>query len=44
MTRDYRLQVKLNDYEREKLAAYAASKQLTMSEAIREWIRTLPTP
>jgi antitoxin component of RelBE/YafQ-DinJ toxin-antitoxin module len=39
MDRDYRLQVRLNNYEREKLSQYAASVGLTMSEAVRELIR-----
>lgn len=42
MSRDYRLQVMLNRYEKEKLAKYAESVQLNMSEAVRELIRQLP--
>lgn len=42
MSRDYRLQVMLNRYEKEKLEKYAESVQLNMSEAVRELIRQLP--
>jgi hypothetical protein len=44
MSRDYRLQVMLNSYEKKKLAKYAESIELNMSEAVRGLIRQLPNP
>lgn len=38
------IQIRLNDYELEKLKAYADSHSWSVSHVIREYIRRLPKP
>ena len=39
--RDRRLEIRLNDLEFAALKAYAESKQLTVAEIVRDYIKTL---
>ncbi|WP_034935108.1 hypothetical protein, partial [Gloeocapsa sp. PCC 73106] len=41
--REKRLNLWLNDLEYEKLVKYAHSKKLTMSEVIRDFVKSLPS-
>lgn len=42
--REYRLEVRLLDSERSRLQVYADSKGVSLSEAVRDWVKALPEP
>lgn len=44
MSRDRVYQLRLNDFEWEKLRVYALSKQISPAEALRDFIKKLPNP
>lgn len=43
-TRDIRLNVRLNRLEKEKLDYYAKQKEVTPTEIVRDFIKSLPDP
>jgi hypothetical protein len=42
--RNYILQARLNQFEKEKLEHYAKSKGISLAEAVRDWVKSLPSP
>ena len=41
MARDYTIRLRLSETEREALKKYAESRDITMSEVLRDYVKTL---
>lgn len=41
MARDYTIRLRLSEIEREALKKYAESRDITMSEVLRDYVKTL---
>lgn len=44
MARSYMLRVALTDIEKSKLQAFADNRQISLSEAVRDFVKSLPSP